>query len=416
MANPPRTTAESPANPHGHHEPHTPAVSGARVRLTRLFGTESVNYFLLLGTTLFLVVLGLIMVLSSSSVEQYAGGNGFFSGFWKQLTFAAVGVPLMLVVSRLPVGFLKKWAWLALIGSCALQMLVVFTPLGEEIGGNTNWLRIGGFQFQPSEIIKLALVLWLGLVLARKQPLLQSWKHSLIPVIPIGGGAIALVMAGGDLGTVLIMLMILFAALYYAGVRLRVLGALVLTAVPVIYVLTLASPSRIRRITMFFGDGCVDYENACWQPLHGTWALANGGILGAGLGNSKAKWSWLPEADNDYIYAIIGEELGLIGAVVVLMLFALLAFSFIRIIRSARDPFVRVVTGAVMVWLIGQAFVNIAVVLELAPVLGVPLPLISSGGTALVSTLVAIGIVLSFARVEQRPEKRAPMKTDGSHR
>lgn len=250
-------------------------------------------------------------------------------------------------------------------------------------------------------------MVWLGVVLAKKQPLLGNWKHALIPVIPIGGGAIALVMGGGDLGTVLIMVLMLFASLYYAGVRLWVIAIPVLASIPAIYLLTLDSPSRVRRILMFFSEGCVDYENACWQPLHGTWALAGGGIFGAGLGNSKAKWSWLPEADNDYIYAIIGEELGLVGAVVVLILFALLAFSFIRIIRAARDPFVRVVTGSVMVWLIGQAFVNIAVVLELAPVLGVPLPLISSGGTALVSTLIAIGIVLSFARVEQRPQKHS---------
>lgn len=161
----------------------------------------------------------------------------------------------------------------------------------------------------------------------------------------------------------------------------------------------------MTRILSFVGTGCDErggtISSACWQPLHGTWALANGGIFGVGLGNSKAKWSWLPAADNDYIFAIIGEELGLIGAIVVLGMFILLAFAFIRIIRSSTNVQVRITTSTVMVWIIGQGLVNIGVVLGVFPVLGVPLPLISAGGTALLTTLVAIGVVLSFARGDQ---------------
>ncbi|MBC7763659.1 MAG: FtsW/RodA/SpoVE family cell cycle protein, partial [Candidatus Saccharibacteria bacterium] len=158
--------------------------------------------------------------------------------------------------------------------------------------------------------------------------------------------------------------------------------------------------SRQDRIQAFL-SGCKsadDHLGSCWQTVHGWWALASGGLFGSGLGNSKAKWSWLPEADNDFIFAIIGDELGLLGAILVLALFVVLAIAFVRIIRASTDPFARVTVSAVMVWIVGQAFVNIAVVLGILPVLGVPLPLISAGGSALVTSLIGIGIVLSFAR------------------
>jgi cell division protein FtsW len=172
--------------------------------------------------------------------------------------------------------------------------------------------------------------------------------------------------------------------------------------------MAILSPNRMARIMTFLDDECLDYENLCWQPLHGTWALANGGVFGLGLGNSREKYSWLPAASNDYIFAIIGEELGLIGAVVVLVMFVLLAVGFVRIIRRSSDPFVRITTGAILVWIIGQAFVNIGVVLRLLPVLGVPLPFISAGGTALLTSLAAIGIVLAFAREQASPARPAP--------
>jgi cell division protein FtsW len=161
----------------------------------------------------------------------------------------------------------------------------------------------------------------------------------------------------------------------------------------------------MNRIMSFLSENCSDYTNACWQPLHGKWALANGGIFGVGLGQSKAKWSWLPAADNDYIFAIIGEELGLIGALLIIVLFVVMAVTFTRIIRSAKDPLVRITTGGIMIWIVGQAFVNIGVVVGLLPVLGVPLPLLSSGGSALVMTLMAIGVVLSFTRAEKPIKK-----------
>ncbi|TFC30907.1 putative lipid II flippase FtsW [Cryobacterium sp. TMT2-18-3] len=409
MKTPPRTPAPREAEP----------VASTRIHFGRVFKSESASYFLLLGTTLFLVVFGLVMVLSSSSVDSYLENTGFFGTVLRQGGFALIGVPVMLMISHLPLKFWQRVAWPMLIVACLLQCLVVFTPLGVEVAGNTNWLSVGGVQFQPSEAIKLALVVWLGMILSQKENRLDDWRHVYIPVFGVGGGAVLLVLIGGDLGTVLIMAGILFGALFFAGVRLRLLAVPLGAGVVLAVLMALTSTNRMTRILSFMGAGCEELDGPisapCWQPLHGTWALANGGIFGVGLGNSKAKWSWLPAADNDYIFAIVGEELGLIGAIVVLFMFILLAFAFLRIMRTSTSLQARVSTAAVLVWLIGQAFVNIGVVLGVFPVLGVPLPLVSAGGTALLTTLGAIGIVLSFTRGDQaEPPRRSSMSPDTS--
>ncbi len=364
-------------------EPGPGSRSGAlaaRISLGRAMNSESADYFLLLGITLFMVVFGLVMVLSSSSVESHNDTDNFFSRFWSQGAYTLIGLPLM---------------------------LVLVTPLGVEIGGNRNWIRIGGFVGQPSEAIKLALVVWLGVVLARKQDLLDDWRHVALPILPIAGGAIGVVVLGGDLGTTVVMAAFVLGGLYFAGVKIRyLLAGLAGVAVVAVFV-AMSSASRMGRIAALFGGASAANPDVNWQIDNGFYALASGGVFGVGLGNSHSKWSWLPAADTDFIFAIIGEELGLIGAVVVLLLFVMLAIVFLRIIHSSTDPFPRVTTAAIMVWLIFQAFVNIAVVLGVIPVLGVPLPLISAGGTAMISSMIAIGIVLSFARQNARDARRA---------
>ena len=369
----------------------------ATISLGRSFAAESGNYFLLLGTTLFLVIFGLVMVLSSSTIDSFNDNQGFFGSFLRQGMYAVIGVPLMLVVASVPTAFWKRRAWLIMGAAAVLQLLVVATPLGIEVYGNRNWIRLGPVTAQPSELVKVGLVIWLAFVLARKRHLLGSWPHVLIPIGPIAGGSIGLVLLGSDLGTVIILASIVVGALFFAGVRLRMLAVIVAVGAAGAVLMTVISPNRMVRVLGFL-NGATDYEGSGWQSTHGLYALAAGGVFGVGLGNSKAKWSWLPAADNDYIFAIIGEELGLIGAVVLLLLFVVMAVAFIRIIRSTNDPFSRVLVGSVMVWIIGQAFVNIAVVLQLLPVLGVPLPLMSSGGSALITSLVAIGVVLGIAR------------------
>jgi cell division protein FtsW len=372
----------------------------AIVAVKRIFAAETGNFFLLLGATLFLVVLGLVMVLSSSAVESYKASGDFFNGFVRQVLFAAIGVPLMLVAARMPVTFWKKWAGIFVIIAIGLQALVILTPLGTTQGGNRNWISFGSFSAQPSELVKFALVVWLGRTLVRKLPVLEDWRELIMPILPIAGLGIGLVLIGGDLGTTIILGSIVLGALFFAGVRLRFLALPVVLAVIMALIAAFSTHSRQAR-TEAFMQGCTSLEQAggvCYQTIQGWWALASGGLFGVGLGNSTAKWSWLPEADNDFIFAIIGEELGLIGAVVVLALFIVIAITLVRIIRANRDPFARITTSAIMVWIIGQAFVNIAVVLGILPVLGVPLPLISAGGSALITSLAAIGIVLSFAR------------------
>lgn len=377
-----------------------------RIQLGPALQSESGNTILVLGSTLLLVFVGLVMVLSSSSIVSYLDNQGFFGGFWKQATFAALGIPLMLIASRLPLIFWKRWAWTMLVVGLVLQLLV-FTPLGIETYGNRNWIAIGGLSGQPSEFLKVALIVWMGAVLYAKRDLLQVTKHALIPVVPVAGLAMVLVLLGRDLGTVLVMSLIVMAALYFAGVSWRALSIPLLLGVSMAVIMALISPNRMNRITTFFGAECTDYSGLCWQPLHGLWALAGGGVFGLGLGNSRAKWSWLPAADNDYIFAIIGEELGLIGAVVVILIFVALAVGILNVMRNARDLFGVIVSGSIFVWVIGQAFINIGVVIGLLPVLGVPLPLISSGGTALISNLLAIGIVLSIARDSARNSDRS---------
>jgi cell division protein FtsW len=401
---PPRTTAAGRAGgrPRGAEsfadERGAGSMTAARISLGRVFQAESSNYFLLLGVTLFMVAFGLMMVLSSSAVVSHVDDDNFFSRFWSQGVYALIGVPMMLLISRIPPRFWQRWAWLGLGITCFLQALVVFTNLGVLINQNKNWLKIGAVTFQPSEAIKIALVLWLGMFLLKKRTKIGQWKQSLLPAALVSGVAIGLVMLGGDLGTTVIMVMMVLGALFFAGTPIRHLIASALIAASVAVLIALSRPSRVERILSFFQPHTADPMSDGYQIQQGTFALANGGIFGVGLGNSRSKWSWLPASSTDFIFAITGEELGLIGAVLVLALFVILAFSFCRIMTASTDPFARVVTGTVLVWILGQGLVNIAVVLGLLPVLGVPLPLISAGGTALISTLLAIGVVLSFAR------------------
>ncbi len=380
-------------------QPNPPRATGlARIRLGgELRSTSDLTVVLLYAVTLLLVGIGLIMVLSSSSITSYLGDEGFFGGFWRQATYALIGVPLMMIAASMPIRFWKRWAWLLLCLGLALQMLV-FTPLGYGLYGNRNWIRIGSFTAQPSEMLKLALIVWIGAILLKKEPLFGQKRHELIPVI-FPGAVVALgtVLLGRDMGTALMMAGAVMGAVYFGGMSLRSIGIVIAGGLVGVLFFLLSSENRMQRL-LGFADGHSDYNGLGWQPLHGLWALAGGGLFGVGIGGSKAKWSWLPAADNDYIFAIIGEELGLIGAVLVIALYVVLALVMLRAIGRARDRFGKAVIGGIMVWIVGQAFVNIGVVIGVLPVLGVPLPLISAGGTALIACLLAVGVVISIAR------------------
>jgi cell division protein FtsW len=213
-------------------------------------------------------------------------------------------------------------------------------------------------------------------------------------------------MAGGDLGTAVIFTFIIFGLLIVTGAPLKILGQVALVAVALAAIAAATSASRMARITAWLNPGSASSEAFNWQFEHGTWALAAGGIFGVGLGNSKMKWSWIPEVENDFIFAIVGEELGLVGALVVIGLFVLLAGSLIRVMLRSTNTFARVATLGVVIWIISQGAVNISVVLGLVPVLGVPLPLISAGGSSLIATLAGIGLVLAFEKDNHRQSSR----------
>jgi len=357
------------------------------------------SYYVLTGATLLLLVLGLVMVLSSSSIESLAAGRSPYAVFANQAQFALVGLPLMWVASRLPVSVYRRFAW-PILGVAAVFQAMVFVPgIGDEVNGNQNWVRIGGFTAQPSEAMKLALAIWLGAVLARKRPLLGQWKHALVPAVPVAGLMIGLVLIGSDLGTAMVMMLLVGGALFIAGVPVRIVASAAGVAAAGAVALAVASPNRSGRVKSLLGASC-DPQKDCYQAIHGMYGLATGGWGGLGLGQSREKWSYLPEAHNDFIFAIIGEELGLVGTLLVLGLVTLMALAMFRVIRRHRDPFVQITTGAIACWIIGQALVNIGVVIGLLPVIGVPLPLVSAGGSALITTMAALGVVISFARSE----------------
>ncbi|WP_235038003.1 putative lipid II flippase FtsW [Microbacterium sp. 18062] len=391
------TTRTRPVPPEP--EPGPRRGLAARVSLGRVFAPVPSEFLTIASTALLLTGFGLVMVLSATSATAEDAGGGPYDAVLKQAVFAALGIPIMFLASRMPLTFWKRIAWPALILATLFQMLVFVPGLGVSANGNRNWISIAGVQAQPSEFLKITLAVWLGFILYRKRTLLADWRHVFIPAVPVAVAVIATVMAGHDLGTVLILVLILLAALFFSGVKLRVFILPAILAAGAVAYFAISSPDRMRRFMSFLNEDCLaDYYGDCYQPLHGIWGLAGGGVFGLGLGNSKEKYSWLPAAANDYIFAIVGEELGLIGCIVVLLLFALFAVGAFHIVRKTDDPFVRITAGAITIWIVGQALLNIGVVLRLLPVFGVPLPFMSQGGTSLVSVLLACGVLLSFAR------------------
>ena len=375
----------------------------ARVVLGKLAQPPSVEFLLIASAAILLTVFGVVMAFSATAVESLKNSGTPYADGMTHLIFAAIGIPLMLVMSMFSVRWLQRLAWPALALGVGLQ-LVVFTPLGSSQGGNRNWFYIGGMSVQPSEFLKAALVLWLAYILYRKKPLLNRFWHFAIPALPASGIAMGTVLAGKDLGTVMVMALITFGTMYFAGVRLRFLLPIVVAGAGVVVLFVATSKNRMDRLLAVFDPDC-DPAGQCYQPYHGLWGLAGGGFLGRGLGNSHEKYNWLPAAADDYIFAIVGEELGLLGCLVLLALFVVLGVGILRILRRTDSMFVRALAGGIGVWIIGQALVNIGVVLRLFPTLGVPLPFMSSGGSSLISVLIATGVLLGLTRTLPETER-----------
>lgn len=368
------------------------------------FRAESIYFYRLAGLTGFLVVFGLVMVLSSSSIDSLVANRDAYYIFSRQFVYALIGLTLMLIIASMPLNFIKNRVGLVLMIGFGLQLAVPF--IGISVNGNTNWLSIAGFTLQPSEFLKLALIMYMGWFISNREMEISNPQRVLFPLLAVGGAAILLVMLGRDLGTAVIFSFIIFGTLLLAGAPGKILGRVALVAIALAAVVTVSSSSRMARITAWLNPDSASSDAFNWQFEHGTWALAAGGIFGVGLGNSKMKWSWIPEVENDFIFAVIGEELGLVGAMVVIGLFALLIASLIRVMLRSQTTFARITTLGVTIWILSQSAVNIAVVLGVLPVLGVPLPLISAGGSSLIATLAGIGLVLAFEKDNHRQPAR----------
>ncbi|MCI1983175.1 MAG: putative lipid II flippase FtsW [Bifidobacteriaceae bacterium] len=379
----------------------TASSTSRRAKWWQIITEPIVCYYGFIVTVVFLMAFGLLMVFSSSTVDLVAAGKSPFSQLISQGTFAVIGLIVGTVAAFVPVKFYQRFSFLALLFAMGLQMLTL-VGLGVSSGGNTGWISLGPITFQPAEIMKLALCLWMPQVInVSKTRHLGSVKGFVVPLAFFGLGFL-LVLAGKDLGTGLILLLIGAVAIFAGGFSLKaylLTGAV--AAVGIVGVFVLGSSNRMNRISALF-SGCTDAADAqgvCYQSIHGLYAIASGGFTGVGLGASREKWNYLPEAHNDFIFAIIGEELGFIGAGVVILGFAILAWCLIVIALKMRNhPYARLVLVCITSWIVGQALINIMVVLKLLPVIGLPLPFISAGGSALVMCLVASGVAVRMAR------------------
>ncbi|BFO20739.1 putative lipid II flippase FtsW [Streptomyces sp. KM77-8] len=371
------------------------------IRARRAWDRPLTAYYVILGGSALITVLGLVMVYSASQItalQKSLPGSYFFR---KQLLAATIGTVLLLTASRMPVKLHRALAYPILAGAVFLMALVQVPGIGVAVNGNQNWLALGGtFQLQPSEFGKLALVLWGADLLARKQDkrLLSQWKHMLVPLVPAAFMLLGLIMLGGDMGTAIILTAILFGLLWLAGAPTRMFVGVLSIAALLGAILIRTSPNRMARLACLGATEPQTGPVDCWQAVHGIYALASGGIFGSGLGASVEKWGQLPEAHTDFIFAVTGEELGLAGTLSVLALFAALGYAGIRVAGRTEDPFVRYAAGGVTTWITAQAVINIGAVLGLLPIAGVLLPLFSYGGSALLPTMFAIGLLIAFVR------------------
>lgn len=371
-------------------------------------------YYLILGAAMLLLALGLVMVLSSSSVESIDIHQSAFTLFIRQAIFAVLGVAAMFALSRLPIPVFRRFALVFLLLTVVLLLLVFVPGIGAGVHGQRNWIKLfGPFRLQPSEFAKLALIVWSADLFARKDALLHQWRELAWPFAPVAAGIVLLILAEGDLGTAIIVVLIIAGLLWVVGAPTAIFAALGAIGVAGVAALSLTAGYRMERFTAWLHPEEV-LDGAGWQLTQGKYALGTGGWWGVGLGSSREKWGALPEAHTDFIFPVVGEELGLFGALTIVGLFAAITVFALRLAIRTHDPFVRVVTVGIVSWLIGQALVNLGAVLQLLPITGVPLPFVSYGGSSLLPSLMAIGVLLSFARAEahRTVRRRAAARVD----
>lgn len=365
------------------------------------------SFHLIISVAALLVTLGLIMVLSASGVHSYDEDGTPWAIFGRQVIWTVLGLFACWIALRMPVRFLRRTAFAGFAFTIVLLVLVLIPGIGHESNGTRGWFVVAGLSMQPSELTKIAFAIWGAHILASRRMEHASLRELLIPLLPAAVIALSLIVAQPDLGQTVSLGIILLALLWYAGLPLKVFVSSLLLAVGSAAVLAVSAGYRSDRVRSWL-DPSADAQGSGYQARQAKFALANGGVFGDGLGQGTAKWNYLPNAHNDFIFAIIGEELGFIGAFGLLALFGLFAYTGMRIARRSADPFLRMLTATATMWVVGQVFINVGYVIGLLPVTGIQLPLISAGGTSTATTLFMIGLVANAARNE--PEAVAALR------
>lgn len=359
------------------------------------------SYLMILGTTGALAGLGLVMVLSSSSVTALSESGNTYAIFLKQIFFLVMGILISVVTMRMKLSHWESLARYALpIGAIALILPIIF---GQDINGNRNWIPLGSFTLQPSEFAKLALILYCALQLRKHlERRAKGLKSNAVGIVSIGSVSfLFLILLGRDLGTAIIVAGIVFGMLFIAGIDFKVLFGIFSVFAAGGLALSITEPARLRRFKAVIDPFAPDiYKLAGWQPAHSLMSLASGGLFGVGIGASKQKWANLAEAHTDFIFSVIGEELGLLGTVTVVFLFAILIYAIFRVAITTKDTFQKYVVTGIGCWIILQVLVNLMTVVGIVPVIGVTLPFISYGGSSLIANCLALSFVLNVARRE----------------
>ena len=355
------------------------------------------GYYALLATITVLNLVGLVMVLSSSSVEALANYGSSWLFFKRQLAWMILGFTGLAITARIDYRFLRRYVGPALVVSAGLLLLVLVPGVGINVNGSTRWLGIGAMRFQPSELAKLALLLYGADLLSRRAANVGDWRAVLRPICVVFCFFGALVMLQPDMGTTIAMGILTGTILFVGGIRMRHMAVLGAVAVAAGTFLAFVEPYRRARMLSFI-DPFDHYKEGGYQVAQSLIALGSGGWTGVGLGAGRAKWMFLPNAHTDFIFAIIGEELGLVGAALVLVLFGALAVLGVRATLRAPDRFGALLAAGITGWIVGQAIINVGCVTGALPVTGVPLPFVSFGGSALLFTMCASGVLLNVAR------------------
>ncbi|MER7206062.1 putative lipid II flippase FtsW [Streptosporangium sp. NPDC000239] len=369
------------------------------------------SYYLILGCSALLLALGLMMVLSASSIEAMQEMGSPFYWFFKQSISVGLGIPLMWICSLLPQRFFRLAGYPLMVLSVLALVLVLF--VGTSQLGAQRWIDLGPVYLQPSEPAKLGLLLWGADLLARKaRGGMIEWRNLFIPLMPGTVILAVMVMLGSDLGTTLVLLLIFLSLLWVVGAPLRLFGGVLAVASLATVIMISTEGYRSDRIEGWLNPW-ANAQTTGYQAVQGQIAIGSGGWFGLGLGSSRAKWGRLPHAESDFIFSILGEELGLMGTLVVIALFGLLGYAGLRVATRVKDPFVRLASAAAVAWIAGQAIVNIGAVIGVLPITGIPLPLVSYGGSALLPTLAALGMLLSFAKQEPGAREALALRGPG---